>query len=679
MSNQQSLPQWDALPIPEIVPTLTGIITRHRARVQELLAQKTFSWETLCEPLEALSDELHQYWALVNHLNAVQNTQALREAYNACLPILTEFQTEMSQNPQLYAAYQSIADSQEYATLPQAARAVIDHALRDFRLSGVSLPAAEKAQFAQCVMELATLTTKFEENVLDATQGWTYTVTEAARLSGIPEQAVLQARLTAEERQIEGWVWTLDIPQYLAVIMHADDRELRRVIHEAYVTRASDQGPMAGKWDNSETMVSILAKRLQAARLLGFTCYAEESLATKMVKKPEEVLSFLAQLVEAALPTARDEWEALQAFAKETCQLSHMSPWDVPYVAEKLRVARFAISDEDVRPYFAALAVLDGLFWVLAQLWGLRFVQLTDVVTWHPDVLCYAVYDQHDAFLSHVYMDLYARANKRGGAWMDECRGRRRLRTGEIQTPIAFISCNFTAPVGGKPALLSHDEVLTLFHECGHALQHMLTKVDCLGVSGINGIEWDAVELPSQFLENWAWQRPVLCRMGRHYETGEVFPDVLFDRLWAARNFQAALAMMRQIEFAVFDFELHMMSNDVNSSLVQQLLDDVRARVSVVPVVPFNRFQHSFSHIFAGGYAAGYYSYKWAEVMASDAFEAFEETALFDAATANRFRACILETGGSRPAGELFAEFRGRAPHIHALLRSLGIIGEMHA
>ena len=668
------LPPFAHIRPEHVEPAIDALLAENRATVKRLLAEnREYTWDNLIWPLEAMEDRLSRVWAPVSHMNSVVNSEALRKAYNACLPKLSEYSTELGQNAELYAAYKSLHDTGEYARLDVARRKVVDDALRDFHLSGVDLPAEKKDRFREIRQRLSQLTTRFEENVLDATQAFSRHVTDEAMLSGLPESARAMARQAAEQKGLDGWLFTLDFPSYYAVVSYADDRELRREMHEAYVTRASDQGPHAGKWDNSEVMEAILALRHELANLLGYRTYAERSLATKMADSPERVLGFLHDLAARSRPQAQKELEELSAFARERFGIERLEPWDIAYYSEKLREHTYAISQEELKPYFPETKVIPGMFKVVERLYGVRITEEEGVEVWHPDVRFFAVRDEAGTLRGHFYLDLYARENKRGGAWMDDCRGRFRHPDGSLQTPVAFLTCNLTPPVGDQPALFTHDEVITLFHEFGHGLHHLLTQVDWIDVSGINGVPWDAVELPSQFMENWCWEREALDLIAGHYETGEPLPEDLFRRMSAARNFQAGMMMVRQLEFALFDFRLHHEYDPGKGARIQAILDEVRAEVAVVKPAPFNRFQHSFSHIFAGGYAAGYYSYKWAEVLSADAFSLFEEKGIFDAETGRRFLRTILEQGGSRDPMDLFVAFRGREPRIDALLRHSGI------
>jgi len=670
-----NLPKFSQIKIENIESELSQLLQNNRQRINELLQQpQAFTWQNLMQPLEDLDDRLHNYWSSISHLNAVKNSKALRAAYNACLPKITDYHTELSHNQKFYQAIQSIADNNEYQQLNPAQRKVIDNAIRDFKLAGVALSAAEKKQFATLCKQLSKLTTQFEENVLDATHDWTKFIDDKKQLSGLPAHAIQAAAETARADDKNGWLFTLDFPSYFAVITYADSTSLRQEMHYAFTTRASDQGPQAGKWDNSAVMEKILAVRLELAKLLEFNNYAERSLATKMVKHPQDVLDFLTKLAKASLPIARDEFQTLCDFAQQKLGMKQLNAWDIAYVSEKLRQDRYDISQEDLRPYFPENQVINGLFKIVKQLFNINIQEIKKFDAWHPDVRFFEITDKNGTLCSQFYFDLYARENKRGGAWMDDCRVRRQLENNKLQIPVAYVTCNFSPPIGKDPAIFTHDEVVTLFHEFGHALQHMLTKIDYADVSGINGIPWDAVEIASQFLENWAWEQQSIAMISQHYQTKAPLPDTLFNKMHAAKNFQSALQMVRQLELSLFDFQLHLLTTPPQTPQIQQVLDAVRKEVSVIPVPPFNRFQHGFSHIFAGGYAAGYYSYKWAEVMASDAFSLFAEKGIFNPETSHKFLITFLESGGVKEPLQLFKEFRGREPRIEALLKQSGII-----
>ncbi len=668
-----TLPRFADIRPEQALPAMEWVIADNRARIEALIARgEGYDWDNLGEPLEALGHRLSRVWSLISHLNAVVNTPELRDAYNACLPLLSAYLAELGQNEGLYRAYEVIRHREDFPRLSRSRRKIVDNALRDFRLSGIALADADKTRFREIVQELAMLNSKFEQNLLDATNGWTRLVADEAGLAGLPESVRASARQTAQRSDQEGWLFTLEYPSYLAVMTHADDRALRREMYEAFVTRASDEGPCAGRWDNGPLMERILALRHEQARLLGFANYAERSLETRMAGSTRQVLDFLHDLAARTLPVARREFDELTAFAGEQLGLDRVEAWDLFYASEKLRRHAFDLSQEELRAWFPHTRVLDGMFAIVKRLYGITIRPREGVQTWHPDVLFFEVLDAGGELRGQFYIDLYARPNKRGGAWMDECVIRRNTPAG-LEIPVAYLVCNFTPPVGDNPALLTHDEVLTLFHEFGHGLHHLLTRVDDPGVAGIQGVPWDAVELPSQFMENWCWQRETLPLFSGHWRSGEPLPRDMFERLLAARNFQSGMKMLRQLEFALFDFRMHAEYDPARGGRIYEILEEVRARVAVVRPPAFNRFPHSFSHIFAGGYAAGYYGYKWAEVLSSDAFALFEEEGLFNEETARRFLTTILEQGGSRDPMELFVEFRGREPQIDALLRHSGI------
>ncbi|MBK9132143.1 MAG: oligopeptidase A [Gammaproteobacteria bacterium] len=670
----EGLPAFHAIRAAHVVPAIERVLADNRARIDRLLeAGGECDWDTLVRPLEHLAYRLNRVWSPVGHLNAVVNTPELREAYNTCLPLLSAYASELGQNEGLYRAYQAVERRADFGRLQPAQRKIVENALRDFRLSGIALDERDKARYRELMQELSLLTARFEQNLLDATQAWSRHVEDESLLAGLPELARAMARQTAQQRGQEGWLFTLEYPSYSALMTYADDRGLRREMYEAFVTRASDQGPHAGRWDNGPVMERILALRHEEARLLGFANYAERSLATKMARDTRQVVEFLRDLAARSLPGARRELEELRAFARAQLGLEELEAWDVMYCSERLRQHTYAVSQEELRAYFPAPRVLAGLFEIARRLYGMSIAEIPGVETWHPDVHFYEIRDAHGEARGQFYFDLYARPHKRGGAWMDECLGRRRL-DGETQIPVAYLVCNFTPPVGAEPACLTHDEVLTLFHEFGHGLHHMLTQVDYPSVAGIQGVAWDAVELPSQFMENWCWQSEALGLISGHRHTGAPLPAELFERLLAARNFQSGMKMLRQLEFALFDFRLHLDYDPARGGRVYEILQQVRDEAAVLKPPSFNRFPHSFSHIFAGGYAAGYYSYKWAEVLSSDAFSLFEERGVFDMETGIRFLSTVLEQGGSRDPLELFVEFRGREPQIDALLRHHGLV-----
>ncbi|MGL6364042.1 oligopeptidase A [Aeromonas veronii] len=669
-----SLPPFSQIKPEQVQPAVIQAIADCKQKISDVLAQRDpHTWDSLIAPLEEVNDRLSRIWSPVSHLNSVLNSEALREAHDACLPLLSEFQTYVGQHEGLYQAYLALSLSDDFPLLSGAQRKEIQNTLRDFRLSGIGLPAEAQQRYGEIQARLSELASRFSNNVLDATQGWHKLVADEAALAGLPDSVRAAARQMAELKGKEGWLFTLDIPSYLPVMMYADNRELRAEMYEAFTTRASDQGPNAGKWDNSAIMSELLTLRRELAQLLGFANYAELSLATKMADKTEQVVSFLTDLAAKSLPQGKAELEEIRSFAAEQHGQSELAAWDLAYYAEKLKQHKFSISDEQLRPYFPASKVVKGLFEVVKRVFGMKVRERLGIDTWHPDVRFYDIFDADDELRGSFYLDLYAREHKQGGAWMDVCLGRRYRQDGSLQKPVAYLTCNFNGPVDGKPALFTHNEVVTLFHEFGHGIHHMLTRIDVAGVAGINGVAWDAVELPSQFLENWCWESEALAFISGHYETGEPLPADLLEKMLTARNFQAAMQMLRQLEFALFDFRLHQEFDPANPAQLPALLDEVRSQVAVMTPPAFNRFQHSFSHIFAGGYAAGYYSYKWAEVLSADAFSRFEEEGIFNPATGQSFLKNILEKGGSKEPMELFRAFRGREPKVDALLRHSGI------
>jgi oligopeptidase A len=666
------LPPFSKIRPEHVEPAIDAMLANCRALIERLGGEADqATWESFIDPLEEQDDRLSRAWSPVSHLNGVMNTDELRAAYNACLPKLSDYGTEVGQNEALYRGYKHVASQ---AGLNPAQRKVLENALRDFHLSGVDLPAEKKARYKEISQAMSRLTSNYSEHLLDATNSWHKQVTDEARLAGLPDSAKALARQHAKERDLDGWVFTLDFPSYLPVMQYADDRALRREVYEAYATRASDQGPNAGQWDNGPLMDEILALRHEQAQLLGFASYAELSLAPKMARTTDEVMAFLNDLAAHSVPQARQELDELRSFAKAEHGVDDIQPWDLAYWTEKLRLHRYAISQEELRPYFPVTRVVPGMFRVAERLFGVRIEAQEGVEVWHPDVRFYRITDPDGRLRAQFYLDPYARQKKRGGAWMDVCATRLKSSHRE-QLPVAYLVCNFTPPVDGKPSLLTHDEVQTLFHEFGHGLHHMLTEVDYPAVAGIHGVPWDAVELPSQFMENWCWERESLDLIAGHVDTGEPIPDDLFDRMRAAKNFQSAMAMVRQLEFALFDFRLHLEYDPARGGRIYEILDEVRDQVAVLKPPAFNRFAHGFSHIFAGGYAAGYYSYKWAEVLSADAFSLFEERGIFDPEAGRAFRENILEMGGAADAMELYRAFRGREPTTDALLRHSGIGG----
>jgi oligopeptidase A len=670
---EQALPAFDAIRPEHAEAALVAVLADNRQLMQQLLAHNAApTWDSLIEPLEEMSDRIQRAWGPVSHLFGVVSTAEWRAAFNACLPKITAYGLEVSQSEPLFRAYEALSQSAEFKGYNVARRKAISDALRDFRLSGIGLPDDRKDRYKAISMRLSELQTKFEENLMDAIQAWSKTVSDETQLTGMTAAAIRSARAKAQARNLDGWLLTLDFPSYDAVITYADNRELRREIYEAYATRASDQGPLAGRYDNTPLMAEILDLRREQAQLLGYADFAALSLTTKMADSANEVEAFLLDLAHRARPRALAELDELKAFAVKLDGLSDFQPWDVPYYAEKLKEQKLGLSDEELRPYFPLPQVRDGMFELVERLYGVRIQPAPDVTTWHADVSAHALVDDKGARVGLFYLDPYARDDKRSGAWMDECVNRRRTADG-VQYPAAYLTCNFTPPQPNQPALLTHEEVLTLFHEFGHGLHHLLTRVDEAAVAGIHGVSWDAVELPSQFMENWAFDPATLHRFARHWQTGELLPDALIAQLRASRSFQTGLATMRQIEFGLFDLRLHRDHDPARGARVLETLQQVRSEVAVLLPPAYNRMPNSFGHIFAGGYAAGYYSYKWAEVLSADAYAAFEESG-FAAETGHRFRDTILAQGGSREAMELFIEFRGRKPQIDALLRHTGLV-----
>ncbi len=665
------LPPFSSIKPEHAEPAVRQLIERNKRSIDELLAANSdYCWDNLLQPIEEMDDELARCFSPVGHLNSTLNSDELREAYNKCLPLLSEYSTWMGQHEGLFQAYQQIAQGDEFAALEQAQRTAIEHALRDFRLAGVALPAQQKKRYGELKSRLSELGSQFSENVLDATNAWSKQLSEEA-LAGLPETALASAREAARQAGVEGCLITLNFPSYQPVLTYCDDASLREEVYKANCTRASAEGPHAGQWDNTAVIEEIMTLRLELAKLLGFDNYAELSLATKMAETTDEVVAFLSQLAERSQQQAGQEWQELAQFAREHFQKETLQSWDIAYYGEKLRQHKYRISQEEIRPYLPVHRVLAGLFEVVQRLYAVDVQEVSSFDSYHEDARLFEVL-QDDEVIARFYLDLYARAHKRGGAWMDDCRVRR-WREGALQIPVAYLVCNFTPPVGDKPSLLTEQELTTLFHEFGHGLHHMLTRQTVASVSGINGVAWDAVELPSQFLENWCWEEDALAFISGHHETGESLPATLLERMLAARNFQSAMMMMRQIEFSLFDFRLHREWGTDSVTSVQGLLDEVRAAVAVHIPPDYNRFQNGFSHIFGGGYAAGYYSYKWAEVLSADAFSRFEEEGIFNRETGSDFRKCILECGGSQPPMEAFVAFRGRKPDIEPLLRHSGI------
>jgi oligopeptidase A len=663
---QGALPRFDAIRPEHVQPAIARVLAEQRARVAQIEAEPAPSFHAVVEPLEELRHRLARVWSPVGHLNAVMNSEPLREAFNACLPLLSEYHTDLAQSERLYRAYARIAESGA-PRLDPVQHEVLEHALRDFRLAGVALDAPRKARFKAVMMELSRLSARFEENVLDATNAWSHHLADSAQLRGLNAGIVEQAARRAREQGLEGALFGLDQPTYVAVMTDAESPALRRAFYEAWSTRASDQGPGAGRFDNTQVMEEILRLRHEAARLLDFPSYAEYALANRMARTVPEVTGFLEALVRQAKPAALAELAELEAFAG-----AKLEPWDITFYSERLQQSRFAVSQEELRDYLPLPHVLGGLFEVVERLFDVRIRERSGVAVWHPDVRYYEVQTGAGAPLASFYLDAYARPHKRSGAWMDDCIGRKAL-AGQVVLPVAYLVCNSLPPVGDRPGLLTHDDVVTLFHEFGHGLHHMLTRVNYPSLAGINGVAWDAVELPSQFMENYAWQPEVLQRISSHVRTGEPIPADKQRSLIATRSFQAGLQTLRQAEFALFDMRLHAQYDPARGGRVYEILSEVRREVAVVRIPDWNRYPHGFGHIFAGGYAAGYYSYKWAEVLAADAFGEFVERGAFDRPTAQRFLDSVLSRGGSRDALEAFVEFRGRKPDVAALLRQYGI------
>jgi oligopeptidase A len=659
---------------PELVgPAISQLISEVRAVTDEVTAdQREPTWDTFVDPLDDAIERLHRAWGQVAHLNAVMNSPQLREVYNANLPQVTQLFTELAQNESLYQRYKTLRVSTRFAELTGAQRKFIENELRDFRLGGADLPSESKAEFKENAQQLARLSSRFNDNVLDETNAFELIVTDRGDLAGIPEDVIDAARQAAQAESRNGWKFTLHAPSYLPVMQYAENRSLREQMYRAFVTRASEFG--SSEHDNTALISEILKLRRLQAQLLGYADYAQVSLEPKMARSAQQVLDFLNDFAARAKPYAQRDLEELQSFAASELGLESLESWDVAYASEKLRVARYAFSDQEVKQYFPEPKVLEGMFGVVQSLYGIRIVE-DEAPRWDKDVRFYSIRDGSGELVGQFYLDLHARPSKRGGAWMDSAITRRK-KEDKIQTPVAYLNCNFSSPMGDKPALLTHDEVITLFHEFGHGLHHLLTGVDVLGVSGINGVEWDAVELPSQFMENFCWEWNVLKDMTQHVDSGSALPKEIFDKMHAAKNFNVGLQTVRQIEFSIFDMMIHHQYEPDGPVTPMQVLAGVRDRVAVVIPPAYNRFPNSFSHVFGGGYAAGYYSYKWAEVLSADAFSAFEDGGVLNQEVGTRFRNEILAMGGSRPALESFVAFRGREPTIDALLRHSGMAND---
>ncbi|HUJ86623.1 MAG TPA: M3 family metallopeptidase [Burkholderiales bacterium] len=665
------LPRFAQLKPEHVAPAMDQLLAQGRATVAGVTgADVPCTWDAFVTPLEDANERVARAWGQVAHLHGVLDSPALRDAYNANLPKLTQYWTELGQDERLFRRYRELRDSAAYGDLSPARKRQLQNALRDFRLGGAELAPDEKARFGAIQDELARLGAKFAENVLDATNAYSIVIEDPARLAGLHEDLLAAAREAAQKDGRDGWKFTLHAPSYLPLMQYAEDRALRETMYRESVTRASEFG--RPEWDNTPIIARILELRREEAYLLGYPNFAEVSLVPKMADTPEQVLGFLEDLARRARPCAERDVQELREFARSELGLEQLEAWDLGFASEKLRARRYAFSDNEVKQYFPEDAVMAGLFRLVETLYGVRIAPGTAPV-WHPDVRFFDIRDATGALLGQFYTDLYARETKRGGAWMDDAIGRRRTSKG-VQTPVAYLNCNFSRPLGNRPALFTHDEVITLFHEFGHCLHHLLTRGEDLGVSGINGVEWDAVELPSQFMENFCWEWEVLSRMTRNVDSGAALPRTLFDKMLAAKNFHSGLATLRQIEFALFDMHLHFDFEPGRERTALELLDEVRAKVAVLKPPAYNRFPNNFSHIFGGGYAAGYYSYKWAEVLSADAYSLFEENGVLDAATGARFRDEVLAVGGARPAAESFRAFRGRDPQVDALLRHNGMI-----
>lgn len=665
------LPRFTEIRPEHVAPAIEQLLAENRAVIARVLDDSVPpTWAAFVRPMEDANERLSRAWGPVGHLNAVMNSPELREVYNATLPKITQYYAELGQNLALFQKFKALRNSDEFAVLSAAQQKIIENELRDFRLGGAELPEAEKARYLAIQERQAELSSRFSDNLLDATNDYTLVLTDAAELSGIPADEQQTAREAAQAAGKDGWLFTLKAPSYLPVMQFADNRSLRETLYRASCVRASEFGK--AEWDNTPLMAEIVQLRAEEASLLGFANFGELSLAAKMADTPQQVVDFLRELAQRARPFAEQDMAELREFARSELGLDELHSWDIAYASEKLREQRYAFSEQEVKAYFPEDRVLSGMFKLVETLYGLTITPAAAPL-WHESVRFFDIRGGGDALVGQFYLDLYARGSKRGGAWMDDVITRRRLAADTIQTPVAYLNCNFPAPVGGKPAQFSHDDVITLFHEFGHGLHHLLTEGEELAVSGINGVEWDAVELPSQFMENFCWEWDVLSDMTRHAETGASLPRALFDKMLAAKNFQSGLQTLRQIEFGLFDMLMHSQFDASGDRSILQLLDEVRAEVAVLIPPAFNRFPNSFSHIFAGGYAAGYYSYKWAEVLSADAYSLFEEQGILNPDVGTRFRQEILAVGGSRPAMDSFAAFRGREPNVDALLRHNGL------
>ncbi|UQB42328.1 M3 family metallopeptidase [Thiomicrospira microaerophila] len=676
---KNQLPDFNALDASQIEAVVDDLLASSRGALAEILNCDALpSWYNLVEPLEKIDQQFERVWGPIGHLDSVRNSDDWHTAYDSSMQKVTEYYTELGQNAGLFARFDGLANSEAYQALNLAQKKVVDNALRDFRLSGIDLPSEQQAEFKRISQRLSQLSSQFGNHVLKATQAWSKQITDSARLTGLPESAMGLLAQYAQQKQMEGWRITLDFPSYLAVMTHADDRSLREEVYRAFATRASEQSEFK-EFDNSGLIEEIRQLRQQKASLLGFSSYADYSIATKMVETTDQVIGFLRDLAGKAKPQAQSELDSLKAFAAAELGLTDLQPWDITYASEKLKQASLSLSQEQLKPYFPVDHTLSGMFKIVEQLFGVKVAQKTGVSVWHDEVRFYELHNPAGEVIAGFYLDLYARENKRGGAWMDVVQSRWRHPQGDLHLPVAYLVCNFTPPIGDKQACLSHDEVTTLFHEFGHGLHHMLTEMEHLNISGIAGVPWDAVELPSQFMENFCWEREGLDLISAHIETGQTLPDDLFDSLKQSRHFQSAMMLARQLEFSLFDFLLHAEYDATNPEALADLMARVRDEVAVVIPPSYQRFAHSFSHIFAGGYAAGYFSYKWAEVLSADAFSLFEETGVLNQQTGFKFKNTILAAGGSVDPMVLFKAFRGREPQIDALLRHCGISDQPNA
>ena len=669
--NPLLLPRFQSLDPKASEIRIRAMIDNHKRILTRLLSQQYFTWDNLMQPLEEIEDILSKAVSPVHHLYAVTQTEDWRKTYNRLLPHLTQYQTELAQNETLYQAILSLQESDDYKKYNDAQKKIIEHAIRDFKLAGVHLSENQKKHLQTLSKKLIKLGTTFSENVLDATQAFSLHLTKEEEIKGLPESALYLAIDAAKKKGLSGYLITLDFPSYSTAIKFLENRHLRETLYEAYVTRASDQGPCHGKWDNSDVMNEILTTEFEIAQCVGFKNYAEYSLKTKMAKTPDQVLGFLKELLVKSKPFAKKELEAIKQEAKQN-GIQILKPWDVPYYSEKLQAKLFHFTQEDVRPYFPIDRVFQGLFSLVKELFSITLQEQNDIDTWHPDVRFFSILDQDQQLRGGLYIDLYARLQKKEGAWMDVCHARKRLSPDEVQHPVAYLTCNFMRPTQDKPALLTHDDILTLFHEFGHCLHHLLTMVDYPAVGGTAGVPWDAIEFPSQFMENFAWEKDCLMSMASHYQTGMTLPDDLYQNLIKSKYFQTGMQMLRQLEFALFDFKLHLSYHPTQKNQIQEVLDKVRKETALLPVPSYNRFQNTFSHVFAGGYAAGYYSYKWAEVLSADAYASFENKKK-RSVIGKSFMKNILEIGGSKDPMDAFVAFKGKKPTVNALLKANGL------